>query len=517
MSVEAGVNKWVVAVTVMTGTMMAVLDSSIVNVALPDMAGTLGASVEEIAWVVTGYILSNVIIMPILGTLAEHLGRKRMYQGAVILFTVASMLCGVARSLEVMVAFRVIQGMGGGVLMTVSQAILRESFPTEEQGMAMGVYGMGVVIAPALGPTLGGWLTDTYSWPWVFFINVPIGVLNFFLVQRFIHDPPFLQRAKGGIDWTGIGLLAVGLGALQLMLEKGETKDWFDSSLITTLAIVAALGLVLFVVYELRASRPAVDLELLENGPFTAATAVGGVLGMGLYASLFILPLFLQTILGYSATESGLALMPRSLAMAVGMPLSGRLYNRMGPKVMVLAGLLVSTYSFWALSRMTVDTGFWDIFWPQVWQGMGFSFLFVPLSTAALATIPKPKLTAATGLYNVVRQVAGSVGIAIAATEVSRGTSRYFAVLTEHVTAFDAATRQWIAGVTGGMQHFSLSAGEAYERALALLQRTITHQASVLAYDRVMYLIAVSFAVALPRALLLRRGTENGEHAVMME
>jgi DHA2 family multidrug resistance protein len=219
MSVEAGVNKWVVAGTVMTGTMMAVLDSSIVNVALPDMAGTLGASIEEIAWVVTGYILSNVIIMPILGTLAEQIGRKRMYQISVVLFTVASMLCGLARSLEVIVIFRVIQGMGGGVLMTVSQAILRESFPTEEQGMAMGVYGMGVVIAPAVGPTLGGWLTDAYSWPWVFYINLPIGILNFFLVQKFIHDPPFLERKKGGMDWTGIALLAVGLGALQLMLE----------------------------------------------------------------------------------------------------------------------------------------------------------------------------------------------------------------------------------------------------------------------------------------------------------
>ncbi|HWB17939.1 MAG TPA: DHA2 family efflux MFS transporter permease subunit, partial [Vicinamibacterales bacterium] len=214
MSVEAGVNKWVVAVTVMTGTTMAVLDSSIVNVALPDMAGTLGATIEEIAWVVTGYILSNVIIMPILGTLAEQIGRKRMYQIAVVLFTVASMACGLARSLPAIVVFRVMQGLGGGVLMTVSQAILRENFPPEEQGMAMGVYGMGVVIAPAIGPTLGGWITDTYSWPWVFYINLPVGILNFVLVHRFIHDPSFLERKRGGLDWTGISLLALGLGAL---------------------------------------------------------------------------------------------------------------------------------------------------------------------------------------------------------------------------------------------------------------------------------------------------------------
>ncbi|HVT47631.1 MAG TPA: DHA2 family efflux MFS transporter permease subunit, partial [Vicinamibacterales bacterium] len=232
MSAAPEVNKWVVAVTVMTGTTMAVLDSSIVNVALPDMAGTLGATIEEIAWVVTGYILSNVIIMPILGTLAEQIGRKRMYQIAVVLFTVASMACGLARSLPAIVVFRVMQGLGGGVLMTVSQAILRENFPPEEQGMAMGVYGMGVVIAPAIGPTLGGWITDTYSWPWVFYINLPVGILNFVLVHRFIHDPSFLERKRGGLDWTGISLLALGLGALQLMLEKGETKDWFDSPFI---------------------------------------------------------------------------------------------------------------------------------------------------------------------------------------------------------------------------------------------------------------------------------------------
>jgi DHA2 family multidrug resistance protein len=517
MSVEAGVNKWVVAGTVMTGTMMAVLDSSIVNVALPDMAGTLGATIEEIAWVVTGYILSNVIIMPILGTLAEQIGRKRMYQIAVVLFTVASMLCGLARSLEVIVIFRVLQGLGGGVLMTVSQAILRESFPTEEQGRAMGVYGMGVVIAPALGPTLGGWLTDTYSWPWVFYINLPIGILNFVLVQRFIHDPPFLERKRGGMDWTGIALLAVGLGALQLMLEKGETKDWFDSRLIVVLAIVAAAGLAALAWHSLHASRPAVDLSLLDNRSFSAATAVGGILGLGLYSSLFILPLFLQTILGYTAYESGLALMPRSLAMAVGMPISGRLYNRLGPRLMVIAGLFISIFSFWELSRMTPVTGFWDIFRPQVWQGLGFSQLFVPLSTAALATIDKPRLTAATGLYNVVRQVAGSVGIAIAATEVSRGTSSYFANLTTHVTQYDEVSRHWMGTVTGAMQAAGASPTEASHQALALLYRSIEHQAAVLSYDRVMFFIAVLFAAAFPLALLLRRGEATGEAVVLPE
>src|SRR5512142_833908 len=459
---------------------MAVLDASIVNVALPDMAGNLGATIEEITWVVSGYILSSVLIMPIIAMLSARFGRKRFYQANVILFTVASMACGLSHTLPEVVFFLVLQGIGGGVLIIVAQAILRETFPVEEQGMAMGLYGVGVVVAPAIGPTLGGWLTDQYSWPWVFFINVPIGIANTLLVTRYIEDPPYLVREKGKIDWSGLAFMGLGLGALQLMLEQGQEHDWFDSTYILWLAAAAVIGLALFVWRELTTDRPAVDLRILKNISLASGTALGGVLGMGLMGSLFLLPIFLQNLLGFTAMKSGLALMPRSLAMAVVMPLMGRVYNRVGPRILVGIGLLISALSFWQLSHLTSTIGVWDILMPQVWQGVGFGMIFVALSTAALATVERPKLTAATGLYNVVRQVCGSIGIALAATELMRGTTRYHDMLAEHVTSFDPTASAFMARVQSGMVALGADAGTAYQRALALLNGTVTRQAAVL-------------------------------------
>src|SRR4051812_46553366 len=301
----------------MIGTIMAVLDTSIVNVALPSMSGTLGATIEQITWVVIGDILANVIIMPIVALLSARFGRKNFFMVSIILFTAASMACGLARSLPMMVFFRALQGIGGGVLLTVSQAILRETFPPEEQGTAMGIFGLGVVLAPAFGPTLGGWLTDQYSWPWIFYINVPIGIINLILVSRFVEDPAYLIRRKGEIDWLGLAFMIIGLGSLQLMLESGERNDWFQSGFIIRLAITGAAGLIFFIWRELTISNPAVDLKILKNVSFSSATALGGVLGMALNGSLFLLPLFLQNLLGYTALKSGVAMMPRSLAMAV--------------------------------------------------------------------------------------------------------------------------------------------------------------------------------------------------------
>ena len=497
-------NKWVVSCTVLLGTIMAVLDSSVVNVALPNMSGTLGATIEEITWVVTGYILAQVIIMPITALLSARFGRKHFYMASVVLFTLASMACGAARTMPVMIFFRAIQGAGGGVMITVSQAILRESFPPEEQGTAMGLFGVGTVLAPAFGPTLGGWLTDQYSWPWVFYVNVPIGVICILLVMRFIEDPPYLVREKGRIDWTGLLAMTIGLGSFQTLLENGQDKDWFQSSFIVWLAILAVVGLVVFLWSELRTERPAVDLRLFRNVPFASATFLGGVLGMGLYGALFLLPLFLQELLGYPAMKSGIALMPRSLAMAVCMPVAGLMYNRLGPRMLVGAGLAVSAFSFWDLAHLTTDTGIWDILLPQVWQGLGFSLLFVALSTAALSSIPKPKMTAASGLYNVVRQVMGSVGIAAAATELVRSQARYHDALAAHVTAYDPATQSWLHAVTAGMMRAGADAITATQRALAILNGEVTKQAMVLAYNHVLLLVAVLFLVSLPLVLMVR-------------
>jgi DHA2 family multidrug resistance protein len=504
--------RWLITVSVLTGTIMAVLDASIVNVALPDMSGSLGASTTEITWVIAGYMLANVVIMPIIALLSARFGRKRFYVANIVLFTGASMLCGMARSLPLMVVFRILQGIGGGVLMTVSQAILRETFPPEEQGLAMGLYGMGVVVAPAVGPTLGGWLTDQYSWPWIFFINVPLGILCLFLVLRYVHDPPYLERDRGAIDFPGLALMTIGLGSLQLVLEQGADKDWFESAWIASLAVIAAAGLALFVWRELVTSRPAVNLRLAKNTSFSSATFLGGILGMGLYGSLFILPLFLQRLLGYTAMQSGLALAPRSITMAVVMPLSGILYNRIGPRALVATGLGVSAWSFYQLSRLSLATSAASILMPQVWQGVGFGLIFVALSTAALATIPRRDVTAAAGLYNVVRQVFGSVGVALAATQLQTATRRYHSILSWRVTGYDPATARWLAAARAGFARTAADSLEAARRALAALDRTVLAQATVMAYNHAFLLVALLFAAAVPLAFLLR-GHGGGDHA----
>lgn len=509
-------HKWLIAGTVLAATIMAVLDSSIVNVALPDMSGNLGATLEEITWVVTSYILAQVIVMPITGLLSARFGRKRFYMASVVIFTGASMACGLANTLTLMVVFRIIQGFGGGVLLTVSQAILRESFPPEEQGIAMGLYGLGAVLAPAFGPTLGGWITDQYSWPWVFYINVPVGIVTLILLSRYIEDPPYLVRERGYIDWPGLGLLVVGLGALQLLLEEGERYDWFESGYIVRLGIVGGFGLALFLWRELTAEKPAVNLRILRNLSFSSATALGGVLGLALNGSLFLLPVFLQRLLGFNAMQSGFTLMPRSLAMAVLMPIGGRFYNKLGPRILVGSGLVVAAYGFYGMARLTTEVGYWDLFWPQVWQGVGFSLIFVALSTAALSTIPKPRMTAAAGLYNVVRQVMGSVGIAMAATTLDSSTVRYHALLSEDASASHQAGA-WVHGIAAAMQSKGADQFTAMQQAMRLVDATITRQAAVLAYNHVFLLVTALFVIGLPLVLLLRSGTPSEEGAIVAD
>ena len=500
---NVGRGKWIIAATVMIGNIMAVLDSSIVNVSLDDMAGNMGATIEEITWVVTGYILANVLVMPIIGMLSARFGRKRLYMTAIAVFTVASMLCGLSHSLNTMVGFRIVQGLAGGVLVTVPQAILRESFPPNEQGLAMGVYGMGIVLAPAIGPTLGGWITDQYTWPWIFFINVPVGILNLLMVQRLIEDPVYLKRTKAAIDFTGLAFMIAGLGAFQLMLEEGERNDWFSSTFIVRLAVVSAVGMLLFIWRELTTQRPAVDIRLLANVRFTAATFLGGVMGMGLNGVLFILPLFLQNLLGYDAMQAGFMLMPRSIAMLVMMPVAGRMYNRFGPRLLVAVGLGFLVFGFWDLGKLTTEVGYWDLAWPQIWQGVGFSFLFAALSTAALAPVPKPEITAATGLYNVVRQVMGSIGIAVAVKTVIISKSEYNAVLVERASG--PVAQRWIATTMEGLQRLGATAAEARERALGLLDSLVSRQATVLAYNHIFQLVAIMFAVVAPLLFLIPR------------
>jgi DHA2 family multidrug resistance protein len=498
-------NKWLITITVMTGTIMAALDLSIVNVALPYMRGSLSASVEEITWVATGYTLSNVIVMPLIAFLSGRFGRKRFYMFSVLLFTGASMACGMAKTLSTMILFRAVQGVGGGALIPVSQAILRETFPEEQQGTAMGIYGLGVILGPAIGPTLGGWLTDRYSWPWIFYVNVPIGIVNLLLVSRFIQDPPYLVRQKGKVDVLGIGLLAVGLGSLQIMLEKGEQKDWFTSQYIMDLAGVAAVGLLLFVLRELMTKRPAVDLRILKDPTFTAGTMIGGIFGTALFGTLFLMPLLLEQLLGYPAFDAGLTLMPRSLAMAATMPIVGRIYDKTGPRALVFFGLLVSAFTYWKLSRLSLDIGFWDIVFPLAMQGVGFGSIFVPLTTVALTNIEKPKMQAATGLYNVVRLVCGSIGIALATTLLDRGSATaQSGIITTLITPFRDVTLEFQDFLTQAMIANGSDPYTAQAQALEILNREIGRQSMIISFNRIFFLVAVLFMLCLPLILLLK-------------
>lgn len=493
-----------ISFTVMTGAIMSALDTSIVNVALPYMRGSMGASVEEIAWVSTAYILSNVIIMPIVGLLSSRYGRKNFYIVSVIMFTLTSLLCGLAWDLNSMIVFRVLQGIGGGALIPISQAILRESYPPEKQGMAMGIFGLGVVMGPAFGPTIGGWLTDNFSWPWIFYINLPIGILNIFLTMKYIFDPPYLVRKKEPLDYWGLSLLVIGLGSLQLMLEEGQTNDWFASEYIRILAFLAFFGMIFFVWRELKAEKPAVNLRLLKNTTFTTGTMIGGVLGISLFASLFLLPLFLQQLLGYPAFDSGLAMMPRSLAMAFFMPIAGRLYTIVGARFLIGVGLIVNAFSFWQLSTLSLDIGYWEIFIPQVLQGLGFGFIFVALSAVTMSTIAKSSLTDASGLYNVVRQVFGSVGIAISATMLTRYETVYHSYLTEKISAVSDS----FSDLYNGLISKYVSAGYDTEAAKAMGMKTIegliSRQSAMMSFNHVFLFVGVLFVISFPMIFLLK-------------
>lgn len=510
------VNPWLVTVAVTVGTLMGALDTSIVNVALPYIRANLGVTITEVTWISTGYIIALVIIMPLTAWLGATFGRKRVYMTCLLLFTVASFFCGAARSLMTLLIFRVFQGIGAGALQPTEQAILRETFPPEKQGQAMGMYGLAVMIGPAIGPTLGGWITDNYDWPWIFYINIPIGIFGLWMVNQFVHDPPYVkeQRGKAGVDAIGISLLAIGLASMQTVLEEGQTNDWFSSNFIVTLSIVAAIALCAFIAWELHVEKPVVDLSILRNVSFTTGTMIGGVLGISLYSSMFLLPLFMQELLQYPATKSGLVLMPRSLVMLVFMPIGGALYNRLGPRLMIFGGLLIAGCAPIMMSHFTLETSDSYFVWPQVIQGIGFVLIFIALSTTSLAGIEKPKMTSATGLYNLIRQLGGSFGTAIFATMLETQQQANHALLAAHVAVSNPAFMERFNMMQQGFMAEGINAWEARDRALRIFDGMVSQQAAVLSFERCFFLIGMLFFLCLPLVLLLKpvRRPAHAEH-----
>jgi MFS transporter, DHA2 family, multidrug resistance protein len=507
-------HKYVIAFAVVLAALLQVIDSSIVNVALPDMMGNLGASLDEIAWVSTGYILASVIVMPLTGWLGGMFGRKRYFVGSIILFTVSSFFCGAAHSLGLLIFWRVVQGIGGGALMTVSQAVLLETFPPEEAGMAMALFGLGVMVGPTIGPTLGGWITDNYSWPWIFYINVPLGILAAFMIATYVHDSRHQKRSHS-VDYAGIALLIVSVSSLQYLLEYGQRDDWFASKLMIGLAVASAVGGVALVWRELTTAQPVIDFRVLRHRQMWVGTVLGIVMGVGLYASVFTLPVFLQANLRMTAQQTGIVLLPGALATAVSMWIVGRLTAKVDARLLIASGAMTFALAMWQLSQVTGDSGRGNFFLPLILRGVGLGLMFVPLTTVTLAELSRDELPQGTGLYNFFRQLGGSLGIAGVATIVSHDTTQVKAVLSEHVTSMDPGSLSRLTMLARAFAARGADAETAMRQAYAVLDREILAQASVIAYSH-SYIIAAGLALALIPLLVLVRQTKSENAAEVM-
>ncbi len=499
-------NPWPVAVAVMSSAVMEVLDTTVVNVSLPHIAGSLSATVDEATWVLTSYIVANAVILPITGWLANYFGRKRLLMTVVTGFTISSALCGLAPSLPLLIFFRVMQGTTGGGLQPLSQAVLLEEFPLQERGKAMAFWSLGIITAPILGPTLGGYLTDTYSWRWVFYINLPIGIASLVMISLFLSDPSYIRRESARVDYWGLGMLAIGIGALQIMLDKGQEADWFGSDFIITLAITAVVMLTAFVLWELYVPDPLVRFRLFQNRTFATGILLVTVLGFVLYGSLVLLPLFMQTLLGWTAVTAGVWTSPRGVGTALCMPVVGYLLGKgWDGRKMLMFGFLVTSLAFFGYSHMNLNSGTWDILWYQITQGMGMSFVFVPLTTLTMDPIPAAETGYATGLYSVMRNIGSSMGISFVTTWVARQSQAHQTVLAAHVTALSPQAQQ----VTARLQQWFFQSGAdpltASRETLAALYGLVQRQAALLSYLEVFRLMGLLFLAVIPLVFLMRR------------
>ena len=490
----------------MLAVVLEILDTSIVNVALPAMMGNLGATVDEIAWVATSYIIANAIIIPMTSWLAGRFGRRRYFVGSILVFTAASFLCGAARTLPELVAFRVVQGLGGGALLSVAQALMVEIFPAQRQGTGQAIFGFGAMLGPSLGPTLGGWITDEWAWPWIFYVNVPLGIAAAILCWHFLPVPrPGLYRRVEGVDWLGIALLVVGIASLQTLLERGNRLDWFESGWIRALAAVSAGSLAWFVAHELRSAHPIVDLRVFRNRQLVIGCTYGTAMGIGLYGCIFLFPLFTQGVLGWTSWQSGLGVLPSSIATACMMPIAGRLLWRLGPAPIFGAGLLIFIPTLWGMSQWTAQSGSMDLFWPQLGRGIAMGLMFVPLSTTTLRGLPPQDVLQGSGLYNLFRQTGGSLGIAALATLIDHRAVLHHAHLAENVTVFSEPARQRLAEITAGLAARGVDPTQAREGALEILGGILAQQSTVLAFRDSFLLILGLFVLLAPLVPLLRR------------
>jgi MFS transporter, DHA2 family, multidrug resistance protein len=502
-------NPWLIAVVVAMAAFMEVLDTSIANVALPHLAGDLGASNDESTWVLTSYLVSNAIVLPISGWLANLFGRKRFFVLCIFVFTVSSLLCGIAPSLPLLILFRVIQGVGGGGLQPMAQAILADTFPPEKRGLAFALYGITAIMAPTIGPTLGGWLTDNYSWRWIFYINLPVGIATLFLVLRFVEDPPYIARNKSAgvrIDYIGISLLALGVGALQILLDKGQEDDWFGSQFIVALALISAISLISLVLWELHTKTPVIDVRMYKNLNFAIANMMIFFLGMLLFASLVMMPQFLQTLMGYTAQSAGLVLSGASIIILIEMPIVGQLTTKIPAKYIMAFGWLSLAFGmYYSTKALDLDISFASASRLRIVQAFGLGFLFVPINLSAYVGVPAEKSNNVSGLVNFMRNIGSSVGTSMVTTLLARRAQFHQSTLSFHATRFDPAFRNQFNGITQQLRHAGSSPPDAQMEAYGRLYRSLQVQSQTLAYIDTFMILAVLAGIMFFVAFIVRK------------
>jgi DHA2 family multidrug resistance protein len=507
-----GPNPWLIAISVMLATFMEVIDTSIASVALPHIAGSLSATTDEATWVLTSYLVANAVVLPASGWLSLRFGRKRFLIVCILIFTASSFVCGASTSLAMILIARAVQGAGGGALQPLSQAILLESFPPNKRGSAMALFGLGVVVAPVLGPTLGGWLTDQYSWRWAFYINLPVGALALFMISKYIHDPPYIKNAKvGKIDSIGLGLLALWVGALQVVLDKGQEDDWFGTVWIRWAVVIIVVGLAAFLVREFRARHPLVDVNVFCNRNFAIGSALIALFGGVIYGVVTLLPLFYQTLLGYTASAAGWAVSPRGIGAICIMPVIALLTSKIDNRLLILTGFVVFGITSIEMAHITMSISPTSMLWPIIISGAASGMVFVPLSTVSMGTLKNEQIGNAAGIFNLFRNVGGGVGISVVNTLISRHEQIHMSDLTANLGAQNSAYTQMLSANQAAMGAHAAS-NVAAQRAYALIENTVTQQATLLSYvDDFRYLAIACFGCGVLVLFLARVKAKKGE------
>jgi DHA2 family multidrug resistance protein len=502
--------------TVILAAIMELIDTSIVNVALSYMSGNLGATLEDTSWVITSYAIANVIIIPITSFLTAKLGRRNYYIGSIILFTCCSLMCGQASNIWMLVAFRFMQGLGGGALLSVSQAVVFELFPKEKQGVASALFGVGVFIGPTIGPTLGGYITENYSWPWIFYINVPIGIAAAISCYFLLIEPPVKTIVKK-IDWTGIGLLSIGIGTLQTVLERGEIEDWFSTAYILWFTVIATAALIAFVIWELKVDQPVVNLRVLKSKTLSIAAILTFITGIGMFTSVFLTPVISQRLLGFTPSQTGLLLLPGAILAVFGLVLSGKLLQKgVSPVIIIATGFISFIYFNWRMSQMDLDTSAATITFSLIFRALGMAFLTVPLTALAVSSLQTKDIPQGAALNNMMRQLGGSFGISIINTFSTRRTAVHRVDLISNVTAANATVTERLNRYTNYFQHQGFSLLNAQGKAVKMIELTVVKQSAMLSYIDDFLLIGLLFAIALPLLLFVSRSHKQQKAAVII-